>query len=115
MTMAQAGCGSANRRLRQPLCELSATGARRSDEAAWLVDWSGKLVKIITTRGRNTSGVAYGNGYVWMAANADPFGISRLNDGKEVTHRQIPLGLDGKAAARTVRSGTTQLWMRHCD
>src|SRR5437762_902172 len=30
------------------------------DEAAWLVDWNGKLLKTITTHSRNTSGMAYG-------------------------------------------------------
>src|SRR5262245_16255457 len=39
------------------------------DEAAWLVDWNGKLVKTVTTHSRNTSGMAYGNGCVWMGAN----------------------------------------------
>ena len=29
-------------------------------EAAWLVDWNGKLLKTLTTPSRNTSGMAYG-------------------------------------------------------
>ena len=39
-------------------------------EAAWLVDWNGKLLKTVTTQSRNTSGMAVGGGYVWMGANA---------------------------------------------
>ena len=39
-------------------------------EAAWLVDWNGKLLKTVTTPSRNTSGMAVGGGYVWMGANA---------------------------------------------
>src|SRR6188508_2777946 len=67
------------------------------DEAAWLVDWNGKLVKTVTTHSRNCSGIAYGNGCVWMGANADPFGIFQVDmNSKEVTHRQIPLSIDGK-------------------
>jgi hypothetical protein len=66
------------------------------DEAAWLVDWNGKLVKTVTTHSRNTSGLAYGNGCVWMAANADPLGVFQVDmNSKELTHRQIPLGLAG--------------------
>ena len=44
-------------------------------EAAWLVDWNGKLLKTVTTNSRNTSGMAYGNGCVWMMANQDPEGV----------------------------------------
>src|SRR5436190_14603086 len=34
------------------------------NEAAWLVDWNGKLLKTGTTPSRNTSGMAYGGGCV---------------------------------------------------
>src|SRR3954462_15689903 len=44
-------------------------------EAAWLFDWSGKLLKTVTTPSRNTSGMAVGGGYVWMVANAAPNGV----------------------------------------
>ena len=64
------------------------------DEAAWLVDWNGKLLKTVMTPCRNCSGIAYGGGHVWMAANADPFGIFEVDmNGKLISHRQIPLGL----------------------
>ena len=49
------------------------------DEVAWLVDWNGKLLKTVTTHSRNTSGMAYGDGCVWMGANADPFGIFQVD------------------------------------
>jgi len=66
------------------------------DEAAWLVDWDGKLLKTLTTHSRNTSGLAYGNGCVWVGANADPYGIFQVDmNSKEITHRQIPLALGG--------------------
>ena len=42
------------------------------DEAAWLVDWNGKLLKTVSTPSRNTSGMAVGGGYIWMVANAPP-------------------------------------------
>src|SRR5258705_8758113 len=35
-------------------------------EKCWLVDWNGKILKTVTTPSRNTSGMAYGGGYVWM-------------------------------------------------
>src|SRR5947207_8287746 len=54
------------------------------DEAAWLVDWNGKLLKTVNTHSRNTSGMAYGNGCVWMGANADPWGIFQVDlNGKQ--------------------------------
>ena len=66
-------------------------------EAAWLVDWSGKLVKTVVTPSRNCSGMAYGGGHIWMGANADPFGIFQVDlNGKLISHRQIPLSIDGR-------------------
>jgi hypothetical protein len=63
------------------------------DEAAWLVDWNGKLLKTVITRSRNTSGMAYGDGCVWMAANTTPQGIFQTDmNSNTVSHRQIPLG-----------------------
>jgi hypothetical protein len=63
-------------------------------EAAWLVDWNGKLLKTVYTNSRNTSGMAYGNGCVWMMANQEPQGVFQVDmNSKEVSHRQIPLGL----------------------
>ena len=62
-------------------------------EAAWLVDWDGKLLKTVTTPSRNTSGLAVGGGYVWMVANAPPQGVFQMDlNSKLVSHRQIPLG-----------------------
>ena len=66
-------------------------------EAAWLVDWNGKLLKTVQTNSRNTSGMAYGNGCVWMMANQDPEGVFQVDmNSKELSHRQIPLGLPGQ-------------------
>jgi hypothetical protein len=66
-------------------------------EAAWLVDWNGKLLKTVTTNSRNTSGMAYGNGCVWMMANQDPEGVFQVDmNSKEISHRQIPLALPGQ-------------------
>ena len=62
-------------------------------EAAWLVDWNGKLLKTVTTNSRNTSGMAYGDGCVWMMANQEPEGVFQVDmNSKEISHRQIPLG-----------------------
>src|SRR5499426_3024360 len=49
------------------------------DEMAWLVDWNGKLLKTIKTNSRNTSGMAYGDGCVWMMANQDPEGVFQVD------------------------------------
>jgi hypothetical protein len=64
-------------------------------EAAWLVDWNGKLLKTVMTRSRNTSGMAVGGGYIWMGAEfAAPYdGIYQTTfEGKLVAQRQVPLG-----------------------
>lgn len=66
---------------------------QKSDNAV-LVDWSGKLLKTLKTQSKNTSGIAYGGGCVWMAANSSAApGIRQLDlDGRELSNRQIPLG-----------------------
>jgi hypothetical protein len=41
--------------------------------------------------------MAYGNGCVWMMANQEPEGVFQVDmNSKEVSHRQIPLGLPGQ-------------------
>jgi len=63
------------------------------EEACWLVDWQGKVLKTVTTPSRNTSGMAVGGGYVWMCANAPPEGVFQVDmNSKLISHRQIPLG-----------------------
>src|SRR5881394_4023918 len=83
------------------------------DEAAWLVDWNGKLLKTITTHSRNTSGMAYGNGCVWVGANADQFGIFQVDmNSNEVAHRQIPLALGGNGGGcHGVKFHDGKLWI----
>jgi hypothetical protein len=69
------------------------TEPKSLDEHAWLVDWNGKVLKTVTTPSRNTSGMAYGGGYVWMCANAPPEGVFQVDmNSRVVSHRQIPLG-----------------------
>jgi len=83
------------------------------DEAAWLVDWNGKLLKTVNTHSRNTSGMAYGNGCVWMGANSAPFGIFQVDmNSKEITHRQIPLSIDGNGGGcHGVKWHDGKLWI----
>jgi hypothetical protein len=63
-------------------------------EAAWLVDWNGKVLKTIMTDSRNTSGMTVGGGYLWMGAEfPGNDGIYQYDmDGKLVSRRQVPLG-----------------------
>ncbi len=42
---------------------------QKSDNAV-LVDWKGKLLKTLKSQSKNTSGIAYGDGCVWMAGNS---------------------------------------------
>lgn len=62
-------------------------------EKVWLVDWNGKVLKTVTTQCRNTSGMAFGGGYVWSCANEAPNGVFQTDlNSKQISHRQIPLG-----------------------
>ena len=83
------------------------------DEAAWLVDWNGKLLKTVNTHARNTSGMAYGGGCVWMGANSEPFGIFQVDmNSKQVSHRQIPLSIDGSGSGcHGVKWHNGKLWI----
>jgi hypothetical protein len=87
--------------------------ASNPDEMAWLVDWHGKLLKTVTTHSRNTSGMAYGNGCVWMGANADPFGVFQVDmDSRQISHRQIPLSIDGRGGGcHGVKWHDGKLWI----
>jgi len=61
---------------------------------AHLVDANGKLLKSVKTESHNASGMAVGGGYIWMAANAKPYGIYQTDmNSKTVSRRQIPLGM----------------------
>jgi hypothetical protein len=67
--------------------------AEQKTDNAHLVDWNGKLLKTVRTESKNTSGMAFGGGYVWMAANAEPFGVFQTDlNSRTISHRQIPLG-----------------------
>src|SRR3982074_2668668 len=62
-------------------------------EKAWLVDWSGKVLKEVSPPSRNTGGMAVGGGHIWMCANAPPQGVFQVDmNSKVISHRQIPLG-----------------------
>jgi hypothetical protein len=71
-------------------------------EAAWLLDPNGKLLKTVMTNCKDTSGMAYGDGYIWSGANGAsekvhpkiPIdGIFQTDmNGKQISARQIPFG-----------------------
>ena len=67
--------------------------AEQKSDNAHLVDWNGKLLKTVNTESKNTSGMGYGDGCLWMAANAAPQGVFQTDmRSRTVSHRQIPLG-----------------------
>ncbi len=44
-------------------------------DKAYLLDWkTGEILKKVATESSNTSGLAYGGGYLWMGANGGPLG-----------------------------------------
>jgi len=40
---------------------------------AYLVDWKGKVLRRVETESSNTSGIAFGGGFLWMAANGKAY------------------------------------------
>ena len=57
--------------------------------------------------------MAYGDGCVWMGANADPFGIFQVDmNAKQISHRQIPLSIDGSGSGcHGVKWHNGKLWI----
>jgi streptogramin lyase len=57
-------------------------------DRAYLLDWkTGAVLKKVETESSNTSGIAYGGGYLWMAANGAAIG--RLLHPKELKNGRI--------------------------
>ena len=46
----------------------------QTTDRAHLVDWKGKVLKSVETESSNTSGIAFGGGYLWMGANGKGLG-----------------------------------------
>ena len=46
----------------------------QTTDRAHLVDFDGKLIRTVQTESSNTSGIAFGGGYLWMAANGKAVG-----------------------------------------
>ena len=65
------------------------------------------------TPSRNTSGMAYGGGCVWMGANSEPYGIFQVDmNSKLISHRQIPLSIDGSGSGcHGVKWHNGKLWI----
>ena len=93
-------------------------------EAAWLIDWNGKLLHTVMTNSKDTSGMCFGDGYVWSGAN----GVSEIEhptppingifqtdmNGKQISHRQIPFGPkdDGGAThGMTWQADAGKIWI----
>lgn len=57
-------------------------------DTAYLVDWkTGEPIKKVKTESSNTSGMAFGGGYLWMGANGGPLGRFARPD--ELRHGRI--------------------------
>lgn len=70
--------------------------AEQKSNNACLVDRNGRLLKTVKTGAKNTSGIAFGAGYVLMGANAEPNGIFQTDlNSTTISQRQIPLGGGG--------------------
>ena len=80
-----------------------------NQEAAWLVDWNGKLLHTVMTNAKDCSGMAYGDGYIWSGSVGESIkrhgavpteGIFQTDmNGKQISHRQIPFGPQNNGGA----------------
>src|SRR5579863_992639 len=82
-------------------------------EHAVLVDWDGKLLTTVKTESKNTSGIAFGDGYIWMAANsASTEGIFQTDmNSRTVRHLQIPLGGEDGGGCHGLEYQNGKLWI----
>jgi hypothetical protein len=93
-------------------------------EAAWLLDWNGKLLHTVMTNSKDTSGMCFGDGYVWSGANGaseiehptPPInGIFQTDmNGKQISHRQIPFGSNadgGPTHGLTWQADVGKIWI----
>lgn len=66
-------------------------------EKVWLMDWNGKLLKSFEHAPCNTSGLAYGDGKVYVLGNHDGANGAYIFDtnGKLLDHKPMPLGGGG--------------------
>jgi len=69
-------------------------GSGDGHDKIWLLDWGGKVNKTVTSESIDTSGVAYGDGVLWVCANDEVNeGIYETGlDSRMIRHRPIPLG-----------------------
>src|SRR5436309_326171 len=87
--------------------------AEQKTDNAHLVDWHGKVLKTVKTESKNTSGMGFGGGYIWMAANAAPQGVFQTDlNSKTISHRQIPLGpRENGGGCHGVEYANGKLWI----
>ena len=57
-------------------CDEGLWIGEQTTDRAHLVDWNGKLIRSVETESSNTSGIAYGGGFLWMGANGPAIGRS---------------------------------------
>ena len=74
----------------------------QSTDAAHLMSFDGKLIRSVPTESSNTSGIAYGGGYLWMAANGKAIGRDSRPTDAAAGHGEIVQvdPADGKTVKR---------------
>jgi hypothetical protein len=91
-------------------------------EKAWLLDWNGKLLNTVTTNSQNTSGMTFGDGFIWSGANGASVknhpeppvnGVFQTDTSSRViSHRQIPFGpLDNGGPCHGLAWQNGKLWI----
>jgi hypothetical protein len=85
-------------------------------ERAWLVDWTGKVLKEVSTPGcRNTGGMAYGDGCLWRSTEYPGVGNEGVYqydlNGKLLGFHQIPLGVKDGGGSHGAMWVDGKLWL----
>lgn len=107
MTDGPGGLWVAQQKVKGIQAERSHAPEQPGLEEVWLLDWNGKLQKTLTGGSQVTSGLAYGNGCVWVVANNEAdfpppvTGVWQvdMNNRTRSVH-QIPLGGGGSHGAQ---------------
>ena len=61
----------------------------QTTDAAHLVSFDGKLIRSVPTESSNTSGIAFGGGYLWMAANGKAIGRPARPTDAQAGHGEV--------------------------
>jgi len=93
-----------------------------AQEAVWLLDWTGKVLHKLMTNAKDTSGMTYGDGFIWSGSVGESIkghgavpteGIFQTDmNSRQISHHQIPFGPpDNGGACHGLAWQNGKLWI----